>query len=119
MKFSEALDLALAGQAIAREGNYAYDRIFLVKGSIASTPRSIEDAPEHSAGETSDLPLKYFEAGDENTATRLPRFDAKDCNGNTVVGWTPELVDMLAEDWDLAENISIPFEQEFGAEEAA
>ena len=119
MKFSEALELALAGQAVAREGNYAYDRIFLVKGSIAVTSASIEAAPGHTAGETSDLPLQYFEPGDEDTVSRLPRFDAKDANGNTVVGWTPTLVDMLAEDWDLAENVSIPFYQEFGAEEAA
>lgn len=119
MKFSKALEFALDGHAIAREGNAAYDRIFLVKGSVAVTPRSIESAPEHTAGETSDLPLKYFEPGDEDTTTRLPRFDAKDANGNTVVGWTPTLVDMLADDWDLAENISTLLEREFGAEEAA
>lgn len=126
MKFSQALELALDGQAIAREGNYDYDRIYLVKGSmdpaacsVEDSARSIEEALAYVSSETSDLPLKYFEAGDENTATRLPRFDAKDCNGNTVVGWTPKLVDMLAEDWDLAENVSIPFDQEFGAEEAA
>lgn len=105
MKFSEALEVALAGEAIARRTAFAYERIYLVKGSIAVTARSISDNLGYAASATGAIQLRYFEAGDADTATRLPRFDAKDIHENTFVGWTPTLSDMLADDWDLVEVI--------------
>jgi hypothetical protein len=99
MKFEEVLPLLLAGAAVVREGDDIDARIYLVKGSIAYEPRHIASALEGSSAATSYVPLKYFEAGDINTVTRLPRFDARDTNGNTVTGWLPTATDLLADDW--------------------
>lgn len=120
MKFSEALEHMLAGKAMTREGHgRELERVFLVKGSIDADHREIATDCLPCSPETSAIPLDYFEQGDDDTTTRLPRFDAVDYNGNMLTGWSPSCVDLLAADWDFTENISIPFEKEFGAEEAA
>ena len=101
MNFSEALPLLLAGAAIVRDGRDLDERIYLVKGSIAYEPYHISSCGEGASAETSYIPLKYFEAGDVGTITRLPRIDARDSSGNTVTGWLPSAADLLADDWSV------------------
>jgi hypothetical protein len=99
MNFRDALQLMLAGRAVARDGDFNHERIFLVKGSIAWDPNYIEANGDFFADRTSGIPLRFFEAGDTGTVTRLPRFDARDTLEHTMTGWCPSAADLLAEDW--------------------
>lgn len=100
MKFTEALPLLLAGTAMERLNDYNVLAIYIVKGSIDLTESVIAASVDSSDEDTtSSIPFRYFEPGDKGTTTRLPRFDAKMVGGNTLTGWTPTLVDLLADDW--------------------
>lgn len=99
MKFEEALSLLKAGHAVKRKNDDNHVRVFLVKGSIDLEVSVIADYKEKSTDNTSYIPLILFEPGDEGTITRLPRLDAITGDGNTVTGWTPTAIDLLANDW--------------------
>jgi hypothetical protein len=101
MKYVEALELMLAGRAMARPNDLSHELIYFVRGSI--DPASEEARTQ--ADVSGCIPLKYFEFGDAGTVTRLPRFDARDLFGHTVTGWAPTAIDQLADDWDFAENV--------------
>lgn len=101
MKYAEALEFMLAGQAMARPNDFHHDLIYFVKGNIDPASEEARTGSDVSGC----IPLKYFEFGDAGTVTRLPRFDARDGFGNTVTGWTPTAADQLADDWGFAETV--------------
>ncbi len=102
MKFEEALNAMLSGSPVGRETDYNHVRVYLVKGSIDLPPETIEqDADDVVSAMETPIQLRYFDAGDTGSITRLPRFDALDTEGNTVTGWLPTAADLFAIDWEI------------------
>ncbi|PKR90904.1 hypothetical protein CXZ10_06035 [Pleomorphomonas diazotrophica] len=99
MTFQEALQLMLDGKAACRHGDNNHELMMFVKGSIDKPAAEIEFDKHFSYAGTWGIPLRYFQPGDTDTVTRLPRFDARTRNGQMVTGWTPSATDLLADDW--------------------
>ena len=102
MTFPEALKAMLAGKPVGRDTDYNHTRVYLVKGGIDLPPETIEqDADDVVSAMETPIQLRYFDAGDTGSITRLARFDALDTEGNTVTGWLPTAADLFAVDWGI------------------
>lgn len=97
MKFGKALKLLKAGERVGREAWVQNT------GFIYLNPGSAEDIEE--AAEESAISPHLFEQGAQDTMTRLPSINYATADGIIVPGWTPNVVDLLADDWSLVELI--------------
>jgi len=98
MNFGKALEFAKKGGAIRRADWKKSERIYLDLGS-RDTSKLFGRTRIEAA-----LNAKLFEAGDKGTATRLPNLNMKTAGGETLTGWQPSQVEMLAEDWEVVSD---------------
>jgi len=102
MNFGQAVEALKAGQKIARSGwNGNNMFLFLNKGSV-----DIPDGKEFGDGYIEGIRAHLFNRGDKGTATRLPNINLKTAKGSIVTGWLASQTDILAEDWEVAEQTS-------------
>ena len=107
--FGSAIEAVKNGAKAYREGwNGKGMSIFLNRGSV-----SVEnvDLTESEIKETMDdkdgiithidgVSVNLFDAGAEDTVTRLPNLNMMSAKGNIVTGWLASQTDILAEDWE-------------------
>lgn len=87
MKYGEALEYAIKGEKIARAGwNGKGMYVVYVPGSII-TKEQARSGPAVEIAKTQDQ------------IEILPHLDMKTADNKVMVGWTPNVMDTLAEDW--------------------
>lgn len=90
MTFGDAIEALKDNKCIARESwKTKTVFIYLNRGSSAKLDTTYID----------DINSRLYNLGDIGTTTRLPNLNSRNDNGNTITGWSPTQVDMLAEDW--------------------
>lgn len=96
MDFGSAIEALKNGHSVARKGwNGKGMFIYLNKGSAPVERLEIDTL--FIGGVSSDL----FEAGDHDTAVRMPNINMRAADGSTVTGWLASQTDMFAEDWEV------------------
>lgn len=97
MNFGKALEFAKKGGAIRRAEWKEKERVYLDLGSRDASRLYGKSRIEAA------LNVKLFDAGDKGTVTRLPNLNMKTPAGETLTGWQPSQVEMLAEDWEIVD----------------
>jgi hypothetical protein len=98
MNFGKALEFAKKGGAIRRADWKKDERIFLDLGSRDASKLFGRSRIEAA------LNVDLFQPGDKGTVTRLPNLNMKVGSGETVTGWQPGQLEMLAEDWEVVSD---------------
>lgn len=98
MNFGKALEFAKKGGAIRRADWKSDSRVYLDLGS--------RDASKLFGRTRIEAALKaeLFQTGDKGTVTRLPNLNMKTPGGETLTGWQPSQLEMLAEDWEIVND---------------
>ena len=84
LTFGDALEAAMQGAKIAREGWSGW--VIFVPGSAHAMPNKGTPYAKHLPGEP------FYING---------HFDMKTADGSMLVGWTPSTLDMLGRDWKI------------------
>lgn len=100
MNFGQALAALKEGKAVARSGwNGKGMRIWINKGSHPA------DHPVPIDGQLLEgIDFRLFEKGDNGTIRRLPNINMRAATGSNVIGWLASQTDLLAEDWQIADE---------------
>ena len=108
MNFGKAIELIKQGHRVARSGwNGKRMFIYLNKGSFPHDLLGFGPDEDPVAGHPSTIDgisLGLFTSGGRDTVTRLPNINMRSASGTIVTGWLASQTDMLAEDWDIAEE---------------
>ncbi|TDW20422.1 uncharacterized protein DUF2829 [Rhizobium azibense] len=98
MNFGKALEFAKKGAVIRRADWKKSERVYMELGSRDATKLFGRSRIEAA------LNAKLFQAGDKGTVTRLPNFNMKTPGGETLTGWQPTQLEMVAEDWEIVDG---------------
>jgi hypothetical protein len=95
MNFGKALEFAKKGKVIRRAEWNAKAKVYLEAGSRDTSKLYGRTRIEAA------LRAELFQPGDKGTVTRLPNLNLKTPGGETLTGWQPSQLEMLAEDWEI------------------
>ena len=96
LTFGQAIEALKQGKKVARSGwNGKGMFIYLVKGTFIPVWQLRNEAKEHVTRTCQDTTPVQINS----------HIDMKAADGSIVVGWLASQTDMLAEDWDIVENL--------------
>ena len=107
--FGDAIHAIKSGKRAARFGwNGKGMWIFIKKGSFDGPARGFEvgaKVPDNHPSTQDGVSFSLFEPRESGAPIRLPHLCMKSASGAIVVGWLASQTDVLADDWQILEEI--------------